>query len=171
MMDSRSNHVKEKRKTSPVHPKIFSYSLPHISSPPMIPNFPYSFLTPPTPLIPLLSIDLFPHLPRTPLDFLKDSNTHPNKPHNRRHDTVSNFPFGRIIAELESQAAVDYPQGDDYPANPDVCMRPDRANMVFFEVGVVSQAAKGLYGEQADDDDTDNWVIVAELCAGKVVLV
>lgn len=43
--------------------------------------------------------------------------------------------------------------------------------MIFFEVGVVGQAAKGLDSEEADDDETDDWVVVAELCAGEVVLV
>lgn len=129
----------------------------------MTPNFPYSFLTRPTPLVPLPPIDLPPLLPFSPLDLLKDSNTHPNKPHDRRHDAVPYYPFGGIIAELEPQAAIDYPQGDDYAAHPDVCVRPDRADMVFLEVGVMGQAAKGLDGEEADDDETDDWVIVAEL--------
>ena len=164
MRDSLSDHVKEKKKKSLVHPKILSslYSPPHISSPSMTPNFPYSFLTRPTPLIPL-PIDLLPLLPWTPLDLLKDSNTHPNKPHDRRHDAVPYFPVGGIIAELESQAAIDYPQGDYYAAHPDVCVRPDRADMIFLEVGVMGQAAKGLDGEEADDDETDDWVVVAEL--------
>lgn len=44
-----------------------------------------------------------------------------------------------------------------------MCVRPDRADVVFLEVGVMGQAAKGLDGEEADDDETDDWVVVAEL--------
>lgn len=35
--------------------------------------------------------------------------------------------------------------------------------MIFLEVGVMGQAAKGLDGEEADDDETNDWVVVAEL--------
>lgn len=43
--------------------------------------------------------------------------------------------------------------------------------MVFLEVSVVGQAAKGLDGEEADNDETDDWVVGVELCAEVVVLV
>lgn len=129
----------------------------------MNPNFPYSFLTRLTPLIPLPPIDLLPIVPWAPLDLLKDSDTHPNKPHDRRQDAVRYFPFRGIIAELEPQAAIYYSEGDDYAAHPDVCVRPDRADMVFLEMGVMGQAAKGLDGEEADDDETDDWVVAVEL--------
>lgn len=43
--------------------------------------------------------------------------------------------------------------------------------MVFLEVGVVGQAAEGLDGEEADNDETDDRVLGVELCAGRVVLV
>lgn len=75
------------------------------------------------------------------------------------------------MAKPEPQAAINYPQGDDYPAHPDVCVRPDRAGMIFLEVGVVGQAAEGLDGEEADNDETDDRVVGVELCAGSVVLV
>lgn len=75
------------------------------------------------------------------------------------------------MAKPEPQAAINYPQGDDCPAHPDVCMRPDRAGIVFLEVGVVGEAAEGLDGEEADNDETDDRVVGVELCAGRVVLV
>lgn len=173
MRDSFSNHVTEKINISLVHPKTVSswYPLPRDSSPRVTPNIPYSFLTAPTPLIPLFPVDPLPRLPRTPLHLLKNSDNHPNNPHDRRHNAVPNFSFGGIIAELEPQAAIDYPQGNDYPAHPDVGVRPDGAYMVFLEVGVVGQAAEWLDDEEADNDETDDWVVGVELCAGVVVLV
>lgn len=48
-----------------------------------------------------------------------------------------------------------------------MCVRPDGASLVFLEVGVVSQAAKGLDGEEADYEKTKDWVGAAELCAGE----
>lgn len=50
-------------------------------------------------------------------------------------------------------------------------VRPDGAYMIFLEVGVVGQAAEWLDDEEADNDETDDWVVGVELCARVVVLV
>lgn len=138
MRDSIFNHIEREKGISRLSKTRAELVLAPKCSSPITPDFPYSFLTAPTSLISLFPIDLLPSLPSAPLHLLKNSNAHPNKPHDRRHDAVPNGPFGGIIAELEPQAAVDYPQGDDYPAHPDVCMRPNGTGMIFLEVSVVS---------------------------------
>ena len=68
-----------------------------------------------------------------------------------------------VIAQAETQASVDDPQGDEGSTKSDMGNCPN-AGFAFTNIHhVVKLTQQGLDGEKDDDNNTDDWMVIVNL--------
>lgn len=98
--------------------------------------------------------------------FASHRDDQPYQPQESRNDPVPDFPLGRVVAELETQAAVDDAQRDEHTTPPDMGGAPERAAVGALEDAVVGDAEERLEDEKGDDHQADDGVSVVNLLGG-----
>ncbi len=102
-----------------------------------------------------------PAFPLTPP--LGHGHGHPGDPHHAGHDAVGDLAAPGIIAQAETQAAVDDPQGDQRAAEGDMRQGPETGLALAHIHHVVELPEDGLEGQEDDDDDADDGMVRVNL--------
>lgn len=90
-------------------------------------------------------------------------NRHPRDPNHTRYHPIGDFAVAGVAAEAQTQATVDDSQGDEGPTKGDMRKCPD-ARLALTDIRRVMELTQdGLDGEEDDDDNADDGMVVVNL--------
>lgn len=93
-------------------------------------------------------------------NFTKNCRSHPDEPDNAGHYAVGDLAGAGVVGEPQAKTTIDDPESNDDATQPEMGIRSCLATLMLLEESVVDEARDGLEEEEAEDDNTDDRVVV-----------